>query len=179
MVEDSPADEAGLEPGDVITAFDGEPVENIRDLTRLVAAAGPEAGVELEVWSDGGARTYNVDLGTSPDDMTRAADQELDGTDQPTGLGLSLAPLTAENRERYNVGSTVEGALVVAVRPGSPAAGQGLRPGDLVVRVGREPVSSPDEVAETVAAVRRDGRPSVILQIARDDGRRFLAVPLG
>ena len=179
VVEDSPADDAGLEPGDVITAFDGEPVEDIRDLTRLVAAAGPEKDIELEVWSDGDTSTYAVDLGTSPDDMTQAANRQLDGTDESEGgLGLSLAPLTAENRQRYDVGSEVEGALVMAVAPDSLAATQGLRPGDVVVRVGRTPVSSPDEVADTVAAIREEGRPSVILQIVRDAGRRFLAVPL-
>ena len=89
-----------------------------------------------------------------------------------------LLPLTPESRQRYGIGDKVEGALVASVAPGSPAARKGLRPGDVILRVGQEAVSSPSAVVDEVERLRADSRPSVVFQIARGGEQRFLAVPL-
>ena len=90
-----------------------------------------------------------------------------------TGLGLALAP-----RGRGTPGGAGPGVVVAEVRPDSIAATQGLQPGDVILRAGDRTVSRPGDVAEAVSAARRDNRPAIALQIERDGGRAFVALPL-
>jgi serine protease Do len=178
VVSDSPAESAGLRPGDVIVGFDDNEVEDIKDLTRQVASLLPDSEVELELWRNGRTVTVHVDLGENPEDVAvQRASGRRDGGNADR-LGLSLAPLTPENRSRFGIDDGVEGALVAAVEPGSPAARKGLRPGDVILRVGQEAVTGPAEVSDEIEHLREDERASVVFQIARGTGQRFLAVPL-
>jgi serine protease Do len=179
VVDESPAEKAGLQPGDVIVGFENEEIEDIKDLTRRVAAVAPDSEIELEVWRDGDTVKIDVDLGENPEDVAnKAIGMAGDGDESSSGLGLSLLPLTPENRQRYGVDEGIEGALVANVAPGSPAALKGLRPGDVILRVGQEVVSAPAGVVEEVERLREDERPSVVFQVARGGERRFLALPL-
>lgn len=179
VVDDSPAKKAGLEPGDVIVGFEGEEIEDIRDLTRQVAAVAPDSEVELQVWRDGDTVELDVDLGENPDDLAmKSLRTTPEGDESSASLGLSLLPLTPENRQRYGVDKELEGVLIADVVPGSPAARKGIRPGDVILRVGQEAVSDPAEVAVEVGRLREGERPSVVFQIARGDQQQFLAVPL-
>jgi serine protease Do len=179
VVDESPASKAGLQPGDVIVGFEDEEIEDIKDLTRRVAAVPPDSEIELEVWRDGDTLEIDVDLGENPEDIAnKASGMAGDGDESTAGLGLSLLPLTSENRQRFGVDEGIEGALVAGVAPGSPAALKGLRPGDVILRVGQEAVSAPAGVVEEVERLREDERPSVVFQVARGGERRFLALPL-
>ncbi len=155
--------------------FEGEEIEDARDLARHVAGAKPHRSVELEVWRGGKLVELDVALGESPDAQASIPTGSRDGAQESVdGLGLALAPMTDDDRERYGT----DGALVVDVEPDSPAARRGIRRGDVIVRVGQTEVSTPDEVAEEVERLRDDERSTVVLQIARGDQRQFLAVPL-
>lgn len=179
VVPESPADAAGLEPGDVIVGFEDAEIEDIKDLTRQVAAVRPDSEVELQVWRDGKTVDLEVDLGENPDDLAVKAGTTGGEEDQATAsLGLSLTPLTPESRQRFGIEKEVEGALVAGVAPRSPAAQKGLRPGDVILRVGQKSVSDPSGVVEEVDRLRDSERPSVVFQIARGGEQRFLAVPL-
>jgi serine protease Do len=179
VVPGSPADSAGLRPGDVIVTFEGEAIADIKDLTREVAAVRPASRIELEIWRDGDVDTVKVNLGENPDDlaMKTSGPGETHG-ESTASLGLMLMPLTPDSRQRFGIEKEVEGALVAEVVPGSPAARRGLRPGDVILGVGQEAVSAPSEVVEEVARLRENERPSVVFQIARGGESRFLAVPL-
>jgi serine protease Do len=179
VVPDSPADSAGLRPGDVIVAFEDEEIADIKDLTRQVAAVRPESKIEVEIWRDGDTDTVEVDLGENPEDLvmkTSGPGGQQSAT--AASLGLSLMPLTPENRQRFGIDQKVEGVLVGDVTPGSPAARRGLRPGDVILGVGQEAVEAPAEVLEEVARLKENERPSVVFQIARGGESRFLAIPL-
>ena len=179
VVEGSPADQGGLEAGDVILGFEDEKVEEIRDLTRLVASVRPDREVELDVWRNGKTVKLQVDLGENPEDVAEKKSVAMGGAEKSAAnLGLFLLPLTPENRQRFGIDRQVEGALVAGVAPGSAAARKGLRPGDVILRVGQKAVSSPSNVNEEVDRLRESERPSVVLQIARGGAQRFLAVPL-
>ena len=179
VVPESPAESAGLRAGDVIVAFEDAEIEDIKDLTRSVAAIRPDSKIELEIWRDGDTDTVEVDLGENPDDlaMKTTSPGAMQG-DSAANLGLSLMPLTPENRQRFGIDEGIEGALVGNVTPGSPAARRGLRPGDVILGVGQEAVSAPSEVVEEVARLQENERPSVVFQIARGGDSRFVAVPL-
>ena len=179
VVPESPADRAGLEAGDVILAFEDVEIEDIKDLTRAVAAVEPQSKIKLDLWRDGEIESVKVFLGENPDD--EAIQSEIASTREgegAAGLGLSLAPLTPERRQRFGISETVEGVLVTAVRPDSPAGQKGIRSGDVVLRVGQQTVSSPLDIVSEVDRLLVDERSSIVLQIARAGDKRFVAVPL-
>ena len=95
-------------------------------------------------------------------------------------LGLSLAPLTDELRDRYDIGKSIEGVIVVEVKPNSPAAQKDIKPGDVIVEVTQEKVKRPQDVKARLLAVRKSGRRSVLLLLSDTKGElRFVAVPTG
>jgi serine protease Do len=173
----SPAEKAGLVSGDVIVGFEGEKVLRLKDLTRLVAAAEPKSKVEVEVWRQGNRETLDVVLGSSPE-QTAAINQGPRGdAKSPGSLGLALAELTPETRQRYRISDDINGAIIVGVEPGSPAANRGLMPGDVVTMVGQSPVTGPNEAVEKMDEAQAQERESVLLQIARGGNKQFVAVP--
>src|SRR3546814_11935892 len=90
-------------------------------------------------------------------------------------LGLGLATLTPQLRGEFSIGDQVEGVVVTEVDPNGTAGEKGLRPGDVIVEVAQDEVRSPDEVDRGVKAAAEKGRKSVLLLIARQGGRPFVA----
>jgi serine protease Do len=175
VVADSPAQEAGLKAGDVITGFDGQAVEDARDVARLAAEASPGESVTVSVWREGKTVELPLEVGSNARDAAVA--QAAPAADSGK-LGLSLAPLTPEVRERAGLGDEVEGAVVAQVAPGSPAARKGLRPGDVIAMVGQQPVASPEDVVREVDRAREADRPSVLLKVVRGGQSRYVALGL-
>ncbi len=178
VVADSPAERAGLEAGDIITAFEETEIETIKDLTRAVAEVRPDSDIELEVWRNGTSKTLDVSLGENPEDRALQAERASEGNDEGSGtLGLSLAPLTPESRQRFGIADDIAGALIADVVPNSPAAQKGLRSGDVILRVGQEATTSPAEVKQEIDALTKQERESVVFQVARGEARSFVAIP--
>ncbi|MFI4988752.1 MAG: PDZ domain-containing protein, partial [Alphaproteobacteria bacterium] len=94
-------------------------------------------------------------------------------------LGLSLAPLSQELREQFEIGAEVKGAVVTTVAAGSGSAEKGLKPGDVIVEVNQEEIASPAQVAGIVDKAQQAGRRSVLLLIERAGDIRFEAVRIG
>ncbi|WP_206035615.1 Do family serine endopeptidase [Roseomonas sp. HF4] len=157
----SPAERAGLRAGDVITAIDGRAVEGPRDLAMGVAAVAPGGTARLALLREGATMEQAVALGSHPSNRAAA------GKPERPSLGISLAPNPAGG-----------GVVVSGVAPGSPAAERGLREGDVVLRAGDREVRAPQDVVAAVEAARAAGRGAVALQVERDGGRRFVALPV-
>ena len=174
VVVDSPAEVAGIESGDVVTTFNGRPIENIRDLTLAVASAGSEQAVELGVRRGVDVKNIIVRLGDNPENEALFGSRENIGKGTDNTLGLSLVPLPSEVRRRFQIDNTMTGVLVVGTGGYSP----GLSPGDVILRVGTEPVANPSDVVELVATAREKGLSAVVFYVARNSDRRFIAVSL-
>lgn len=171
-----PAAVAGLKTGDLILEFNEQKVDRLKDLPRLVAAAKTGEKADVRVLRDGQKRTVKVEVGRMPgDEMTAKSTSGPKGSQQ-AGLGLSLAPLNPEYRQRLGLPENSEGVVIVDVRRNSPAAREGLRAGDVIKRVGNKKVSTPQEVVE--ALERQSDRKAVLLLISRQGNDRFIAVPL-
>jgi serine protease Do len=167
IVADSAAALAGLKPGDIITAVNGETIVRSGDLSSRIALASPGDVLHLRVWRDKTALEVAAKLGRAEDDAAGAVDTLP--APPPGELGLQLRALTPPERAQVRV----DGGLVVESVSGA-AARAGLLPGDLVLGVDGVRVRSVDEVRKLL-----DRRPrSVALLIERDGRRLFVPVAL-
>jgi len=175
--EGGPAVGSGIEAGDVIVRFDDQPVEKMRDLPRIVADTTVGKEVDVVVLRDGEEQTYQVTLGRLEEaDGTAEASSTPRTPEENETLGLSLSSLNDVLRSQYDVADDVDGVLVVAVVPGSQAAEKRVRPGDVIVKVAQETVSSAEDVEEQVARAKSEGLKSVLLQISRGGETSFVAL---
>jgi serine protease Do len=150
VIEDSPADKAGLKRGDIIVEYDGKQVDELNDLPRLVAATPVDETVKVKVFRDGKERTINVKIGRLDDgEMALAADDEETGG----ALGLTVANVTPELVERYSLESD-QGILITKIDPEGPAAEANLRVGDLVVEADGKEVGSVKDFEELVGKMK-------------------------
>ena len=175
---DTPAAAAGVKQGDVILSFGGTPIDQVRQLSRAVAAVEPGKKSELVVWRDGKEVRLQAEVGRMPgQEQVATAEQAAPGADQPR-LGLALAPLAPEQREQLGLDADQNGVLITEVDPGGPAEAKGLQAGDVVLSIDRTPVAKPADVVAAVRKAHENGAKSVLLYVARDGNERFEALPL-
>jgi len=150
VVPDLPADRAGLKEGDAIITVDGQEITGSDDLIRTISAKTPGAQVGLGVIRDGKERKLIAKLADRPDQVTRANRDESESIpDKSTGsdrrLGVTVEDITTEGRREYRIPDDVNGVVVSRVSQVSDAWERGVREGDVIVKVNRQPVSSLDE----------------------------------
>jgi serine protease Do len=156
--KDSPADKAGLKPGDVVVALNGRPVADNNQLTRDIGAVPPGNAVKLDVIRDGKQRAVEVKLAPRPDETEELAGKsnERGGAEQGGDLlGLSVQDLTPEMARRARVDPETRGVVVVEVAPDSPAGNAGFEPGDVVLEVNRQPVASAGDYKKAVKGLKK------------------------
>ena len=175
---DSPAEAGGIKQGDVVLSFAGQPIDRVGQLSRAVAVVEPGKQAEVVVWRDGKEVKLDVAIGTMPtQEQVAAGEPAKPSADQPK-LGLALAALTPEQRERMSLDAGTQGVLVTQVQPGGPADAKGIQPGDLILSIDRKPVREPSQVVAAIRAAHESGAKSVLLYVSREGRERFEAVPL-
>ena len=155
----------------------------MRGLPRIVAQTPIGKQVDVEVVRKGERKTYKVAVGRLTDDEEKAepaiAKPGEDAAPAASLMGLKLSTLTEELRARFGIDAKVKGVVITEVDPASPAAGKGIKVGDVIVEAAQDTVTSPDEVARSIDKVRKSGRKSVLLRVEDAKGDlRFIAVPL-
>ena len=94
-------------------------------------------------------------------------------------LGLELTSMTDELRKRYSIKDGVRGVLVTRVDPNSPASDKRIAPGDVIVEVQQEPVTTPDAMTKRLDALKKEGKKSALLLVANAQGDvRFVAMTI-
>jgi serine protease Do len=170
---DSPADKAGVKPGDVVIGVDGRPVEDNGDLSRYIASKPPGSTVSLRVLREGGPeQTIAVKLGTFPEE---GAEDEGDSSKHGQ-LGMTLRNLTPDMADRLELPRTTKGVVVVAVEAGDAAEEAGLARGDVIVSVNGAPVGSVSEFEKEIDRARPDG--VARLRVRRGSAYSFLVLKL-
>jgi serine protease Do len=162
-----PAEKAGLKPGDVILALNGEEIPGSPDLPPRVAALSPGSTAKLEIWRDHAKREVDVRVGESKEDAVASTQQQ----GQEHGrLGLAVRPLTPEERKEASVSG---GLLVDGVQ--GPAARAGIQPGDVVLALNGTRVSSVEQLRGLAA---KSGKHAALL-VQRGEARLFVPIDLG
>jgi serine protease Do len=179
-----PAKPAGIEPGDVIIKFDGKDIKEMRDLPRVVADTPVGKRVPVQIIRKGKEETKTVMLGRLEDGEKQAEAAKKDpAVDNKSvvkkTLGIELANLSDDLRKRYKIKETVKGVVITGIDANSPAADKRLSPGDVIVEIAQEAVSSADDFQTKIDKLKKDGRKSALLLIAGADGElRFVALSL-
>lgn len=181
VVPDSPAEKAGLKIDDVITGVNGEQVKNMNDLRRLVAAMKPGEKARLEIIRDGKPMKITATVAARPEDeevsSSRESKEEESGAVIKPELalleGVALEELNRYYRSELRIPSDIQGVLVTEVDPASKAADQGLREGDVIIALNRQPTRSLREFSERVKGIKQN---RVLLTIWRDGRREFVVL---
>jgi serine protease Do len=173
-----PAERAGIKRGDVITAVNKQPVADNNNLRNLVASMPPGSTVEVTALRNGNDQNFQVALAELPD-RPRPESEESSSNEGGTGVqkfGLSLQPLTAETASRYGLDTDDQGLLVSKVDPASDAASAGIRQGDLIQEVNRQPVKT---FAEFNAAIQRSGAKPALVLVKRRNAVIYVTLKVG
>ncbi|MGD9279933.1 MAG: DegQ family serine endoprotease [Desulfobacterales bacterium] len=146
VFEGDPADKAGIKANDVIVEVDGKSIESSRDLTNKIANLEVGKKTSLTLLRDGKKKTVAVKIAKRSDSGALAQQKPQDNEK----LGIRIAEVTPETARRFGHSETEKGVLVVGVEPGSKADEAGVRQGDLVKEVNRNPVTSVSQLRSEV-----------------------------
>jgi serine protease Do len=170
--KDGPAAKAGLQPGDVILAVNGKPIERYGELSGNIAAMKPGTDATVDVWRSGKKVSVTVKVSELKEQQGQTAKsgggkQKEHATNQAAQLGLTVRQLDAQEKEQ----AETQGNLVVEEVTG-PAASAGVQPGDIILGVNGKRVKTVKELQDEAKSSGKN----VALLIQREDAQIF--VPL-
>jgi serine protease Do len=170
---DTPAARSDLKPSDVITAVDGTVVKTTRDLQKTILSKRIGQKITLDVVRDG--KTAKVILTTTelPTELEVASRKPRVAEKGEKAFGLTVQTLTPELAERFKATNT-DGVVVTDVAPSSVASAKGMKPGDMIVQIDRQPIKSAAEFAQAIE--KADTKKGVLLYIKRDGTASFVVL---
>ena len=166
VIPDGPAAKGGIKRGDVIIKFNNQPVRDMEDLPKIVAATNPGSAVDVEVIRDGSSKILHVTIEVLKDSQELVvAKADL--------LGLQVQDITEELAESLKL-QGLEGVLVSDVVAGNPASEAGIRRGDVISEMNRSPVKNIGDYQNLLASVKKES--SVLFLIKRGGTTIYIAV---
>lgn len=172
VFEGSPADEGGLEEGDVVIAFNGKQVETVAELRNLVAQTRPGQTVTLKVIRHKKQMNVRVKIG----DLEKLQQLARAGAGNET-LGVTVEKITPEIANELGLKNTT-GVVIARVASGSPADRSGLKAGDIVFRVGNQVVKDPEQFNKLVSELAESGKVMLLIRDVRTGRVGYIVVPV-
>jgi serine protease Do len=173
VVEDSPADKAGIKTGDVIIRFNDQRVKGPSHLKNLVSSSKPGKRYPVELIRDGKEKTITVTL----EELEQEKQQRLAAGDEADRkFGLQVQDLTPSIAEQFGLDPDEKGVLVTDVEVNSAAYKAGIRVGDVITRVGKKEVKSKRDFKNLMKTAKKQD--TILLLVKRDDVARFFALDL-
>ncbi|MFN3680957.1 MAG: DegQ family serine endoprotease [Nitrospira sp.] len=170
VVDDSPAQKAGFERGDVIVEYDGKPMDSPTHLRNAVAQTAVGKKVTIKIIRDKKPKTIELTIAEQPKSMSQSGDEGEGEGVTPSGVlsGIDVRELNDELASRYGIKSGERGVIVVRVRPGSVAEELGVREGDIILEVNRQTVTSLRSYEKIVSKLPKD---QAVLLLLKRQGR--------
>ncbi|MBS0386491.1 MAG: Do family serine endopeptidase [Proteobacteria bacterium] len=187
VVADGPAAHAGIQQGDVILAFNGQSIEDSRDLTQRVGATPIGQTSRIEVLRNGQRRTLTIQPRERPSEQQLASADGSGGGQNVTpqqpnvvqgALGITVRPITPAERTQYQLNANESGVVITAMDQSSGLLDKGVTVGDVILQAGGRTVHSAQELTAAAEQARRAGRP-LLMQVYGRGGRRFVAADVG
>lgn len=169
VVKDSPADKAGLKQGDIILEYNKIPVKSLGSFRNDISMMAPGTVLQLKVNRKGKILTVPVTLGSASDTLSSAI-----GIAQK--LGVEVEDITPDHRKQLNLASTDEGVVITKVKPGSPAAMAGLRPGFVILALNHKKIANVSEFNEAISDKGNQNR--VLILVKHGSMTRFYSIRL-
>ncbi|MFP6558065.1 DegQ family serine endoprotease [Paraburkholderia sp. B3] len=163
-----PAAKAGLKPGDVIVAVNGQAVDDSSDLPSMIAGMKPGTKADIQVWRDKSTKDFSATIGALSDAKVASSDGQ--GAQMQSRLGVAVRQLTPDEKSN----DSVDHGLMVEQADGA-AENAGIQPGDVILAVNGRPVSTADQLKQMIAQAGN----SIALLIQRDNAQIFVPVDLG
>lgn len=166
----TPAQKAGIEPGDVIVEFNGKKVTDTHSLQLMVTQMSPGSEASVKVIRNGSEKTLTVKLGQLPSEIAQSGQSQNNRSVKttPDALdGVTVSDLDVQARQQLDVPDGIHGALVTDVDPNSNSAQAGLQQGDIIVEINRHPVNNAEEAVKLCTQARTD---RILLKVWRHSG---------
>jgi serine protease Do len=179
-----PADKAGLMAGDVITAFDGKDIAEMRHLPRIVAETKIGKTVSVTYWRKNISKNANVVIGKLEESEEGDA-AKSDAGKQPKNskseseavLGMEVMPLNQNLRKRLGLDEKLNGLVVTGVKPGSEAAQRGMGEGVVILDVNGTPVKTVPDFKAAFEAAKKQGRKFALVRVLQNKEEAFVPLP--
>lgn len=173
VIDDGPADNAGIETGDVIVEFDGIKIQSVDHLRNNVSSSKPDKYYNLSLIRNGKKKSLRVKLAKMPNDDQLAMSTQSESASE---LGIEVSSLNRMNRQEFDIKDKDTGVLVTQIFQNTPADDAGVRVGDLITRVGSRRCSSVKQFDDLVRNSKRRGM--LMLHIKRDGNAQYVTLDL-
>ncbi|MGB8842803.1 MAG: Do family serine endopeptidase [Aliidongia sp.] len=184
LIDKAPAQQAGIQPGDVLLAIDGREVSDARRFERMIADEPVDQHIKIKVWRKRQERVIDAKIGEldEKDQIQTASIGKSDQKAAPPAsvktLGLLVAEATPELREKFQLNESAA-VIVTDVAKGGPAGDRDIKPGDIIVEAAEQEVKHPDDLVKRVEEAKKAGRKSVLLLVDRGGELHFVAIRIG
>jgi serine protease Do len=175
--DDGPADEAGLQEGDVIQTINGKPIKNWNLFRTSIATSSPGAEIKLGVNRDGEQLTVNVTLGELPSELAMNEQPQEDRSLEKQ-LGFRVQNLTPEIAQKLELNPNQNGVIVAQISQRSEAYRQGLRQGYVITEVDRQPISDVSDFREAITNLAEQEKDIVLLRVIAGENSELIAFEL-
>lgn len=170
----SPADQAGIEAGDVILAVGDQPVKDSQSLPKMVANLGVGTQTQVVVLRDRKERIVTVTIGKLQDENAGPKTSPDAPDAEPDKIGLLVSPATQQELESFGVPQTQGGVVIRSIEPGSPAFGRGIKPGDYLLELNKKRIATVEDYQAQVKGLS-DGD-TVMLKVIQEGGARLFVI---
>jgi serine protease Do len=167
--KDSPAEKSGLKDEDVVLRFNGKEVDNSTELSTWIAGTSPNAKIVLTILRNGETKDIEVKLGELTPDKQNLAE----GSSQFDKIGLEVSNITRDLARKYNIPDGMKGVVITAVNPRGIAAANGLKEGDVVVKLNRSVIESVNQFTSVLNDI--DAGDTVLFYVQRSNANLFIA----
>ena len=186
VTEQGPAQKAGLQAGDIVLSFNRQPIDNTKNLSRLIAETKIGTPAPIEIWRSGQKQTLTVPIELMPEETPLSAAKETasDAAETPDNgeslniIGFTVKEIYPELAERYKLAPSTSGVVVTDILPNSDASRKGIKIGDIIVKIDKRNIIGESAFHEYVNDARRENNRPVLLAIQGQEALHFVAVKL-